>query len=134
MIRVYLDVVGDLFHIGHINIFKQARELGDYLIVGIHSDSSVESYKRKPIISEYDRYEMIRNCRLVDEVIEDAPLVLTKEYIKNNKIDFVVHGDDKNPHFEYQHKAALEMGIMKYLKYTDGISTSEIISKIKEKK
>jgi len=131
MIRVYLDVVGDLFHIGHINIFKQAKEFGDYLIVGVHSDSSVESYKRKPIFSEQDRYEIVRNCSLVDEVIEDAPLVLTKKYIGKNKIDIVVHGDDKSPHFEKQHKVPLEMRIMKYLKYTSGISTTELIEKIK---
>ena len=48
MKRVYVDMVGDLFHIGHINMFKQARELGDYLIVGVHSDKAVESYKRTP--------------------------------------------------------------------------------------
>jgi len=131
MIRVYADIVGDLFHIGHINIFKLARELGDYLIVGVHSDSSVESYKRKPIFSEQDRYEIIRNCELVDEVVEDAPLILTEKYINDNKIDIVVHGDDKSIHFETQHKIPLDMGIMKYLKYTDGISTSEIITKIR---
>ena len=131
MIRVYADIVGDLFHIGHINLFRQAREFGNYLIVGVHSDSSVESYKRKPIFSEQDRYEIVRNCGIVDEVIEDAPLVLTREYIDNNKIDVVVHGDDKSSHFEVQHKVALEMGIMRYMKYTDGISTSEIINRIK---
>ena len=131
MIRVYADIVGDLFHVGHINLFKQAKEFGDYLIVGVHSDSSVQSYKRKPIFSEQDRYEIVRNCSIVDEVIEDAPLVLTREYIGDNKIDVVVHGDDKSPHFEVQHKVPLEMGIMKYMKYTDGISTSEIIDRIK---
>jgi|TARA_B100000900_G_scaffold413663_1_gene438192 cytidyltransferase-like protein len=131
MIRVYADIVGDLFHVGHINLFKQAKELGDYLIVGVHSDNSVESYKRKPIFSEQDRYEIVRNCSIVDEVIEDAPLVLTRKYIDDNKIDVVVHGDDISPHFEVQHKVPLEMGIMKYMKYTDGVSTSEIINRIK---
>ena len=46
----YIDMVGDLFHVGHLNMFKQARTYGDYLIVGIHSDKTVESYKRKPQI------------------------------------------------------------------------------------
>ena len=131
MIRVYADIVGDLFHIGHINLLKQSREFGDYLIVGVHSDKSVESYKRKTVFSEKDRYEIVRNCSLVDEVIEDAPLVLTKKYIDENNIDIVVHGDDKSPHFEEQHKVPLEMGIMKYLKYTDGISTTDLIERIK---
>jgi cytidyltransferase-like protein len=132
MKRVYADVVGDLFHVGHINMFRQARSHGDYLIVGVHSDKTVESYKRKPIISEQDRYEIIKNCKLVDEVIIDAPLVITKDYIKENKIDIVIHGDDTNILFNEQHKIPLEMGIMKYVKYTKGISTSEVIKRIKK--
>ena len=123
MKRVYSDIVGDLFHIGHINMFKQAREYGDYLIVGVHSDKTVESYKRKPIISENDRYEIIKNCKLVDEVI-------TQDYIKENKIDVVIHGDDNS--FSENYKVPIEMGIMKYVKYTEGISTTKIIGRINE--
>jgi cytidyltransferase-like protein len=134
MKRVYVDMVGDLFHVGHINMLKQARSYGDCLIVGIHSDKTVESYKRTPILSEKERYEIVRNCKLVDEVITDAPLVITKDYIKENKIDFVIHGDDTNVLFNEQHKIPLEMGIMKYVKYTKGISTSEIIKRIKNDK
>ena len=135
MKRVYADIVGDLFHMGHINMFKQARQFGDYLIIGIHSDKTVESYKEKTIFSELDRYEIIKNCKLVDEIIEDAPLIISKEYLLKHKIDLVVHGDDKNPKmkvgYNLQHKAPLEMGIMKYVKYTEGISTTEIRKKIK---
>lgn len=131
MIRVYADVVGDLFHIGHLNLFRQAKEFGDYLIVGVHSDKSVKSYKRTPVFNERDRYDLIQNCRLVDEVVKDAPLILSKDFIEKNSIDVVVHGDDKSVHFEEQHKVPLEMGLMKYLKYTEGISTTQIIEKIK---
>ena len=131
MIRVYADVVGDLFHVGHLNLFRQAKEFGDYLIVGVHSDDSVKSYKRLPIFNEKDRYDLIQNCRLVDEVVRDAPLVLSKDFIEKNSIDIVAHGDDKNIHFEKQHKVPLEMGIMRYLKYTEGISTTQIIEGIK---
>jgi len=130
MKRVYSDIVGDLFHIGHINMFKQAREYGDYLVVGVHSDNTVESYKRKPIISENDRYEIVKNCKLVDEVIIDAPLVITQDYIKENKIDVVIHGDDNL--FSENYKIPIEMGIMKYVKYTKGISTSEIIKRMQK--
>ena len=130
MKRVYSDIVGDLFHVGHINMFKQAREYGNYLIVGVHSDKTVESYKRRPIISENDRYEIVKNCKLVDEVIIDAPLVITQDYIKENKIDIIIHGDDNL--FSENYKIPIEMGIMKYTKYTKGISTSEIIERIKK--
>ena len=131
MIRVYCDAVGDLFHVGHLNLFEQARNHGTILLVGVHSDKSVESYKRKPIYSEQDRYRIIKNCKLVDEVIEDAPLLITKEFINNHNIDIVVHGNDKSSHFDEQHKVPLELGIMRYVNYTDGISTSEIIKKVK---
>jgi len=129
--RVYADMVGDLFHLGHINMLKQAREYGDYLIVGIHSDKTVESYKRKPILSESERYEIVKNCKLVDEVITDAPLVITQDYIKENKIDVVVHGDDTA--FTENYKVPIDMGIMQYIKYTEGISTSEIIKRIENR-
>jgi len=131
MKRVYADIVGDLFHVGHINMFKQARQFGDYLIVGVHSDKTVESYKRTPIINENDRYELIRNCRLVDEIVENAPIIITRDYIKEHDIDLIVHGDDTSEAFNEQHKIPLEMGIMKYVKYTRGVSTSEIITRIK---
>lgn len=128
MKRVYADMVGDLFHIGHINMFKQARELGDYLIVGVHSDETVESYKKTPIIPEKERYEIIRNCRLVDEIIEDAPLIVTKKYILKHDINLVVHGDDVR--YDSFYKVPINMDIMRYVKYTKGISTTKILNEI----
>lgn len=127
MIRIYADVVCDFFHIGHINMFKQAREFGDYLIVGVHSDLDVESYKRTPIFRENERYEIVRNCRLVDEVIEAAPLKVTEELLDKYKIDVVVHGDDAKQS-EY-HQVAIDRGIMKYVKYTQNISSTAFFQK-----
>ena len=46
---VYVDMVGDLFHYGHVEILRRAKEKGDKLIVGVHSDETVMEYKRKPI-------------------------------------------------------------------------------------
>ena len=131
MIRVYCDIVGDLFHVGHLNLFKKAIEYGTHLIVGIHSDSTVESYKRKPIFCEEDRYELISNCRLVNEIVKDAPLHISIDFIREHNIDVVVHGDDPSPHFMEQHKVPLELGIMKYTPYTQGISTSDIIKRLR---
>tara|TARA_R100000808_G_C2147499_1_gene155472 strand:- start:1329 stop:1736 length:408 start_codon:yes stop_codon:yes gene_type:complete len=134
MIRVYVDMVADLFHVGHLNLIQSARKFGDTLIVGIHSDEDVSSYKRMPIINEKDRYEMVRSCRYVDEVIEEAPLKITKEFLEKNKIDFVVHGDDVSDELKRQHQVPLELGIVKYVPYTKGVSTTEIIGKIRETK
>ncbi len=107
-IRIYADITGDLFHYGHISFFQQARELGDYLIIGVLSDKTISEYKREPIIEEFQRYEMIRNCRLVNEVIEDAPMPLSKSFLEKHKIDLVVHGDDKK--WSSHYKDPIEMG------------------------
>jgi len=133
VIRVYVDMVADLFHVGHLNLIKKAKECGDYLIVGIHSDLDVESYKRKPIISEEDRYEIISSCKFIDRVIRAAPLKITRKFIDENDIDIVIHGDDENPVYKEQYKIPVELGIMRYLPYTKGVSTTEIIKRIKEK-
>ena len=52
---VYVDMVGDLFHYGHVEILRRAREKGDRLLVGVHSDETVMQYKRKPICSMSER-------------------------------------------------------------------------------
>ncbi len=131
MIRVYIDIVGDLFHTGHLNLIKTAKTLGDYLIVGVHSDKDTASYKRTPIIPEEQRYEIVRSCRYVNEVIENAPLLITEEFIDENKIDLVVHGDDIRQAYEEQHKIPRKLGKMRYVPYTAGVSTSDIINKIR---
>ena len=122
MKRIYVDIVGDLFHLGHVNLFKKARELGDYLIVGVHSDEDVESYKRKPVLSLEERSKVIRSCKYVDEVVTAAPLVVT--------VDFL-HGDDVSEEVKRQHKIPYGLGMVKYVPYTEGISTTEIIERIK---
>ena len=132
MIRVYTDMAADMFHVGHLNLIKRAREQGDYLIVGVHSDQDIASYKRRPVIEEQDRYEIIRSCRYVDEVIEDAPLIMTKDFIESNNINLVVRGDDITPELLRQQADPISMGIMKYVPRTEGVSTTSIIEKIKE--
>lgn len=132
MIRAYLDMAADMFHIGHLKLIKRARELCDFLIVGVHSDEDITSYKRLPIIPEQDRYEIVRSCRYVDEVIEAAPLVITKDFINTNKISLVIRGDDITEEMLKQHKVPIEMKIIKFLPRTEGISTTEIIKKIKD--
>ena len=129
--RVYIDMAADLFHAGHIRALTKAKAFGDYLIVGIHSDSVIESYKRKPIIPEKFRYELVRHINIVDEVIEDAPISISKEFIKKNKIDLVAAGDDHDTEqVKQMYKIPIELEIMRFFAYTKEISTSQIIEKI----
>jgi cytidyltransferase-like protein len=132
--RIYVDVCADLMHAGHVEFFKKARELGDYLIVGVLSDEDIASYKRVPILTLKERVIEVEACRYVDEVFSAPPLILTQEWIKNNRIDLVVHGDDFDPDsILYWYKVPISMGIFKTVPYSTGISTTEIINRIKER-
>lgn len=72
-VRVYVDMVGDLFHPGHVALLRAARACGDRLIVGVLSDEVVEAYKRRPVMTLAERVAVIESCRYVDEVMPDAP-------------------------------------------------------------
>ena len=125
-------MVADLFHFGHVNFLRTAREHGDYLLVGIHSDEVVRAYKRAPILSMDERIASVAACRYVDEVIPDAPLTITREWIEQHEIDLVVHGDDfTEEQFKLCYGTPIEMGIFRTVTYTPGISTSEIITRCK---
>ena len=134
MIRVYTDMVADLFHYGHMEFLKQARALGDYLMVGICTDDLLESYKRKPILTMEERAASVIGCRHVDEVLTNVPFTIDRAWIEKYDIHLVVHGDDfTQEQLEYYYKVPLEMGILRTLPYTQGISTTEIIRRIRER-
>ena len=126
-------MVADLFHYGHVNFLRQAREHGDYLLVGIHADEAVMSYKRRPILSMEERVASVRGCRYVDEVVSNAPLMIERAWIEQHKIDLILHGDDVSREMEERwYKIPIEMGIYQSVGYTTGISTTDIIARIRE--
>lgn len=66
----YTTGVFDMFHIGHLNIIKRAKEQCDYLIVGVSTDELVQEYKnKKPIIPFYERCEIVKALEYVDKVV-----------------------------------------------------------------
>lgn len=128
MIRVYVDMVADLFHYGHIELLRQARALGDYLLVGVHSDDAVLSHKRKTILTMEERVACIAACRYVDEVLPNAPWITDRDWIEKHDINLVVHGSDYSQEdLNGTHAVPIEMGIFRSVPYTPGISTTEII-------
>lgn len=134
MTRVYADLVGDLFHHGHVEFLRRARELGDELVVGVHSDATVESYKRVPVMTMEERIRVVEACRYVDEVIADAPLTVTADWIGRHRIDLVVHGDDLDDgDTRLMYAAPAAMGILRTVPYTRGISTSQILRRLRQK-
>lgn len=131
-IRVYASMVGDLFHYGHVAFLKQARAVGTYLIVGVIPDDVATEYKRKPILQQEERINVMSGCKYVDEIIANAPLAITKDFIERHNIDLVVHGDDfTKEQLQTYFADPVAMNIMHITSYTQGISTTEIIERIK---
>ncbi|XP_062201285.1 choline-phosphate cytidylyltransferase 2-like isoform X1 [Phragmites australis] len=83
----------DLFHSGHARALEQAKKLfpNTYLLVGCCNDHLTYRYKGKTVMTQDERYESLRHCKWVDEVIPDAPWVLTQEFIDKHQIDYAVH-------------------------------------------
>lgn len=128
MIRVYADMVADLFHYGHVEFLRQASMLGDYVLVGINADDEVAIHKRRPIQTMEERMASVANCRYVDEVIPDAPWIFDPSWIEKYDIGLVVHGDDYSAERRQEiYRVPIEMGIFRSIAYTKSISTTEII-------
>ncbi|CUR59753.1 conserved hypothetical protein [metagenome] len=131
--RVYVDMVGDLFHAGHVALLREARRHGDRLVVGVLSDEVAASYKRRPIMTLAERVAVIESCRWVDEVVPDAPFKVTEEFLVEHRITTVVHGDDLTVEgAETIYGPAVARGRYVAVPRTDGISTTQIIRRVRE--
>ncbi len=134
--NIYIDGIWDLFHKNHLRSFKYIKEhyKGCNLIVGVISDKCAENYKRLPIINENDRCEIISSIKYISKVLFPAPLKITPDFLVKNNIDLVVHGfsnkkdRDKQAHF---YKDIKKLRKFDEIPYNFGISTTEIINKIK---
>jgi len=137
--RVYTDMTADLFHRGHVEFLRSAKSLYDdsILIVGVHSDNTCASYKRKPIFSMDDRVAIIKSCRFVDEVVPNAPLIITDKYLDQYNIDKVIaancpSGIENTKFYKTNYCVPIRRNIVTTIPYYSGISTTYIINKIKE--
>lgn len=93
---VYVDGSFDIYHPGHVELLKKAKELGDYLIVGVHEDEWVNQYLGSsfPLNTLHERVLNILACRYVDDVIIGAPFKITERLIKDLNISVVVKSLD----------------------------------------
>lgn len=110
----------DLFHIGHVNMLKRAKEKGKFLVVGISSDKCNKEKNKKSIINEKERYEIVKACKFVDEAFIEESLEEKENYVKKYDIDLFIIGDDWKGKFDY-----LSCDVL-YLPRTENISTSLI--------
>lgn len=131
----YTNGVFDLFHIGHLNIFKQASLMCDKLIVGVITDEEVVRTKKiRPVIQFEDRIEIVRSCRYVDVVVAVSNDDKTKEWDKYRYDRIFVGNDHFGSDVWVDNERYLKPNGVEffYFPYTKTISTTEIVQKIQE--
>lgn len=127
MVIGYTTGVYDMFHIGHLNIIKRAKEQCDYLIVGVTTDELCQKRKRKlPIICEKDRMAIVEAIRYVDKVVPQVDMDKIKPVIEYGINRVFVGSDWKGTADwdEYEKEFAKVGCEVVYLEHTDGISST----------
>lgn len=133
MIIGYTTGVYDMFHIGHLNILRRAKEHCDYLIVGVTTDDLCYKRKKKyPIINEQERMAIVEAIRYVDKVVPQADMDKVR-MVKELGADVVFVGSDwkgSDAWNRYENEFASVGCSVVYLSHTDGISSTMLREKI----
>ena len=131
----YTTGVFDLFHIGHLNILRRAKEQCEHLIVGVSTDELVQSYKNKtPVFPFEDRVRIVKAIKYVDEVVPQTSMNKLEAWEKLH-FEAVFHGDDWKGSNLYNkvEEDFKKVGVdMVFLPHTDGTSSTIIKEKLKE--
>lgn len=122
MKRVITYGTFDLFHIGHLNLLKRARALGDYLIVAVSSDEFNLQKGKVCKIKDTDRMQIVEAIKYVDQVIPETSWDQKIEDVKKYDVDVFVMGDDWKGKFDFL-KDYCEVV---YLPRTEGISSTQL--------
>lgn len=134
---IYTDMCADLCHYGHyfyINkMYCKIKKLYPNetieILVGIHSDKTIESYKRKPIMNMEERMISILQHKYVARVIGNAPLTIDQKYLNMHNIKYVFTA--KRPDDEIKMMYNFDRSKLIIIPYTEGISTTDLIDRIK---
>lgn len=133
----YTTGVFDMFHIGHLNILKKAKERCDYLIVGVSTDDVVLDYKhKKPIIPFEERIAIVSELKCVDRAVPQTSMDKMEAW-KKLHFDALFHGTDWQNSEMYNNiiREFSDIGVdVVFLPHTEGISSTMLANILQEKK
>ncbi|KAG7335123.1 hypothetical protein KOW79_001719 [Hemibagrus wyckioides] len=132
IVRVWCDGCYDMVHYGHSNQLRQAKAMGDHLIVGVHTDEEISKHKGPPVFTQAERYKMVRAIKWVDDIVEGAPYVTTLETLDKYNCDFCVHGDDITLTVDGKdtYEEVKKSGRYRECKRTQGVSTTDLVGRM----
>lgn len=131
--HIWVDGCYDMVHFGHANSFRQARDLGSHLTVGVHSDAEITLHKgAPPVFKEQERYEMVRAIKWVDRVVEAAPYVTTLDTLEQHGCQYCAHGNDITLSADGTdtYQAVKDAGRYKEVERTQGVSTTALLKRM----
>lgn len=133
----YTTGVFDMFHVGHLRLIKRAKEMCEFLIVGVSTDELVQSYKNKtPIVPFDQRVEIVEACKYVDMVVPQESMDKLKALEKLH-FDVMFHGDEwkGTPMYNRYEEEFSKVGVeIVYFSHTEGVSSSILKEKLDESK
>lgn len=134
---VYIDGAFDMFHPGHVELLQKAKSLGNYLIVGIYNDAIVNQHEGSyyPIMNLHERVLSVLGCRFVDDVLIDAPWIITREVVASLHIKKVVYDANmkfKDDFINQHYKAPLELGLLQPIHSKLKLDVQDIVARINQ--
>ena len=133
--RILAPMVADLFHYGHVNLLERIKNKypNSTMVIALHTDESVQKYKRKPILTYQERYKVLESCKYVDEIIEfDCDMTIDEIFLKKYDVDLLIHAHPKEEHEKYKQLWKNIPNNFERFDYSQGISTTDIINRILE--
>jgi cytidyltransferase-like protein len=132
---IYTKIVGDLFHPGHVAFLREARALGDRLVVHVVDDDRVARFKRAPIMTQEERLAVVACCRWVDEARAQGPRQIDRAFMDHE--GFAIYAfawvDEGEREQKLRDCADLPRSRIAMLSYTPGISTTMLLGRIAER-
>lgn len=135
---VFVSGVFDMLHRGHVELLRQAAELGERVYVGVNSDDMVARYKRRPAVCQEDRLALVRALTFVTDAVIYGQFDL-KPMVERFRPDFMIHGDDWPRESYLKQIRMTEEDLVRYgvqlvfVPYWKGTSTSAILGDLKDR-